>query len=398
MVIVSPKDQLPKSLNKSIFLAGPTPRSNKVESWRPGVIKELKDQGYDGVVFVPETDFKKIDYTDQVEWESKCLNIADVILFWVPRSDDMPGLTTNVEYGEWMKTGKCVLGYPKDAGKMRFLSSKAADNFIPEANSIKDTVKNALEMIGSGSLRKEGEIYVPLHIWTTQSFKNWYEALVAAGNRLDYAKVLWTFAVGPKKNIIFSWVIHVSIYIAEEKRHKTNEFVLSRTDIVTILAYFPGEKIADTKFIIVKEFRSPCSNKEGVVRELPGGSSKDSKDQLTSIASHELEEETGVKIPKDRFKYVQSRQMTATLSAHKAHLFCVELTDKEFKTLQSNVGSTHGVEEDSEKTYTEIMSLKEVLSNDNLDWSMLGMIVKAIFDTKSGDKKDGEDWVGQFLS
>jgi ADP-ribose pyrophosphatase YjhB (NUDIX family) len=397
MKIVYALEDIPKSFKKSIFLAGPTPRDDIAKSWRPEVIQELKNQGYDGIVFSPERDFSKGDYTDQVEWEDACLNIADVILFWVPRTLDMPAFTTNVEYGEWMKSGKCVLGYPKDAQKMRYLSTKTAEYFIPESDSIKGTVKNALSIIGEGAQRKNGEIYIPLNIWNTNSFQSWYSSLKEAGNRIDKAKVLWTFRVGPDNKIIFSWILHVDIYITKEKRSKTNEFVLSRTDVSTVMAYWKSGLVEDTKILMVKEFRSPCSNTDGFIHELPGGSSKDASESITSTIVKELEEEVGLKVSKGRFKYQQSRQLASTLSAHKSHLFSLELTEDEYNTIKKNEGKTNGVESDSEKTYTEVMSLKDVLEKDFVDWSTLGMISKAILGPNQKSQKEEKDWVGSFM-
>jgi len=397
MKIIRPGDDAPISFKKSIFLAGPTPRDDKTKSWRTAALKELKEQGYNGVVFVPEGDFSKRDYLDQVEWENKYLNMADCILFWVPRSIGLPAFTTNVEYGEWMKSGKCVLGFPESAEKMRYLETKAKEYFVPGTNELKSTVEEAMKMVGDGALRRDGERYVPICIWNNQSFKAWYGALKKAGNRLDKATVLWAFRVGPEKKAIFSWVLHVDVYVSKEKRHKTNEFVFSRTDISTVMAYYPGNSVAATKILLVKEFRSPCSNSEGFVYELPGGSSKDASESITNTVVNELEEEVGLKLPKSRFKYQQSRQLAATLSAHKSHLFSVELTEKECKNLQRNVGKTKGVSSDSEKTYTELLTLKEIIEKDLLDWSMLGMIFKVLSGKKPVKNEEEKDWVGQFI-
>jgi hypothetical protein len=88
MQVVYTGEEAPKTLTKSIFLAGPTPRNKQEqESWRPDALKILEDKGYDGVVFIPE-DRKgefKLEYDDQVGWEEKYLNMADCIVFWVPR-------------------------------------------------------------------------------------------------------------------------------------------------------------------------------------------------------------------------------------------------------------------------------------------------------------------------
>jgi len=48
--------------------------------------------------------------------------------------------------------------------------------------------------------------------------------------------VLYSFRPGLKK-FVFMWVLKADIYIASEDRHKTNEFVLSRPDISSILLW-----------------------------------------------------------------------------------------------------------------------------------------------------------------
>tara|TARA_R110002096_G_scaffold147220_16_gene306979 strand:- start:15538 stop:17166 length:1629 start_codon:yes stop_codon:yes gene_type:complete len=54
MELVYAPEDTPESLRQSIFLAGPTPRTDAVDSWRPEMIKQLKKAGFDGTVFVPE--------------------------------------------------------------------------------------------------------------------------------------------------------------------------------------------------------------------------------------------------------------------------------------------------------------------------------------------------------
>ena len=109
----------------SIFLAGPTPRSKDVKSWRPRALEILKELNFQGNVFVPERQFETLtDYTDQVEWERKGLTMADAIVFWVPRDlQTMPALTTNVEFGYWLATSKsrCFYGRPPESPKNRYL-------------------------------------------------------------------------------------------------------------------------------------------------------------------------------------------------------------------------------------------------------------------------------------
>ena len=84
-------NQTPPELWKSaIFLAGPTPRDEGDDtplSWRPEALRILAELDYDGVVFVPEDadgEWRQ-SYDNQIEWEELCLNLADVIVFWIPR-------------------------------------------------------------------------------------------------------------------------------------------------------------------------------------------------------------------------------------------------------------------------------------------------------------------------
>ena len=78
----------------SIFLAGPTPRSEDVPSWRPKACKILEELGYKGLVFAPEPEGEAWpNYIDQVDWEQWGLTSCDTIVFWVPRDlKDMPAL------------------------------------------------------------------------------------------------------------------------------------------------------------------------------------------------------------------------------------------------------------------------------------------------------------------
>lgn len=109
---------------KSIFLAGPTPRGEGIHSWRNEAVEKLEKIGFDGVVYVPEysTWKPKADYVDQAMWERVALTNATIIIFWIPRSlPDMPAFTTNVEFGYWLHSGKVLYGRPNDAVKIKYL-------------------------------------------------------------------------------------------------------------------------------------------------------------------------------------------------------------------------------------------------------------------------------------
>ena len=129
----------------------------------------------------------------------------------------------------------------------------------------------------------------------------------------------------------------------KENRVKSNECVFSRYDISTVLLYRKRATLQDSQIIVVKEFRSPVSNTSGYVWELPGGSSLTEVD-YKELAREEVEEETGFTLKnKDRLKPHDVRQLMATMSAHKAHLFSVELTEEELEYFKSSSEKTFGV-------------------------------------------------------
>lgn len=123
-MIINYSDQEIIKGEKSIFLAGPTPRGKDIISWRNEAVKILENLGFDGIVYVPEySSWKpKTDYVDQAMWERVGLSNATIIAFWIPRYlPDMPAFTTNVEFGYWLHTGKVVYGRPNDAEKIKYL-------------------------------------------------------------------------------------------------------------------------------------------------------------------------------------------------------------------------------------------------------------------------------------
>lgn len=383
--VVYAKEQAPEAYRKSIFLVGPSPRATSVPSWRPDMISAFEKAGYDGVVFSPEPRDRNYprDYQAQTEWEKQHLEMADVILAWVPRSTEMPAFTTNVEFGRYITSGKLIYGRPPESPKNRYLDWMYQDHGLGEPYIDMPSIAAAVVgFLGEGAWRSGGERCIPLKIWNTKIFQNWYASLKKAGNRLDGARVLWNFVI-PKANFLLAYIIKVKIWIGAEQRHKENEFVFGRTDISCILPYWldlESNEVLDTKIVLVKEFRSPVRNEDGFVHELPGGSSfKVGKDPL-QVAASELKEETGLDIIPERFRMVQGRQLAATLSSHHAVLFTVSLTDEEIALAEklAKENKTCGVTEETEKTYVEVKTLGELLLTDSVDWSMLGMVLNGV--------------------
>ncbi len=393
MHVVYTGEEMPYKFTKSIFLAGPSLRpgqDKEMESWRKDALQILEDKGFDGVVFCPENrgfkSHKDFNYDDQIEWEEKHLNVADCILFWVPRNLELdkqgepklPAFTTNIEWGTWADSGKVVFGAPEDAEKVTYLKYYSEKYNVPMGDTLLETIEQAMEMIGEGAERVQGERFVPLFIWKTDSFQKWYQAQLDAGNRLENAQLLFNFR--PRfKNYVFLWILKASVYVASEDRFKENEFVLARPDISSICLWHDngGESIFDKDIILVREFRTPAATEDGFIRELPGGSAV-GETSPEEIAAEEVHEETGFFIEPERLKRHEARQLAGTFSAHKSHLFSAELTDEELEWFRSQKGIVHGKAEDTERTFIEVHSLKDLIDSKTVDWSTLGMILSVL--------------------
>jgi hypothetical protein len=139
----------------SIFLAGPTPRSKDVKSWRPEALEILQQLGFEGTVLVPErNDWSvKFDYTDQIDWEFAGLSDSTVIVFWVPRDMAiMPALTTNVEFGYWIALAaeRVIYGRPENAASIRYLDwmLKKCSGREP-LKSLEEALRTAIKLAGA---------------------------------------------------------------------------------------------------------------------------------------------------------------------------------------------------------------------------------------------------------
>lgn len=139
--------------DKSIFLAGPTPRSIDIKTWREEAIRILIELNFDGIVYIPEREFdnRNFDYNNQAGWEREALYNADIIAFWIPRSLlTMPAFTTNVEFGYWISknSDKVVYGRPIDSEKNKYLDwlYEVETNKKP-FETMEDTLKEAVKMV-----------------------------------------------------------------------------------------------------------------------------------------------------------------------------------------------------------------------------------------------------------
>ena len=105
MIIKSPNN-LPSNKNKwYIFLAGPIQGAPEWQNNIPNINSEV-------ILLSPRRDnYNNFNYDEQISWETKCLRIADIILFWIPESiESIEGhdyaQTTRTEFVEYLARGK----------------------------------------------------------------------------------------------------------------------------------------------------------------------------------------------------------------------------------------------------------------------------------------------------
>lgn len=392
LTLVYAKEEVPKNLTSSIFLAGCTPRENLDLEWRNKAIEILDNLNYEGVVFLPiDRDRKSIPfdfsrYEEQIDWERKCCKLADKIVFWIPREFrpdfEMLGQTTNVEFGLYFNFNKLMIGSPDKAvanSYLKYLCNNEKDIFW--YNNLEELLRDTVKSLNS-VFRKGIECKIPEHIYSSSQFQNWYQSMKNNNNELVDFEELYSWYM-PKAKKLFLSVFKPSVYIKEEDRIKSNEFVVARTDISHICAYYrPDNEILNSEIVLVKEFRSPVRNNKGYVYELPGGSSLKDNSSALETASQELEEEIGLLVEPERFKFVDSRQSASTLCSHKINLYSVRLTkdeiDKIKKDSQNNV--THGIQEATELTYSLVVTYNDILKGKYpVDFTNLGMIQSVIF-------------------
>lgn len=386
MHVVYAQEPFPEQVTASIFLAGPTPRTKTTPSWRPLALALLEQSGFQGTVFVPEPRGGVWgDYMGQVEWESEGLNRADCILFWIPRDltpdengyPKMGALTTNDEWGTWKTSGKVVLGTPPPTKAMHVSYQRYyADKYhVPLFTALDDTVQEAVRRVTPGAVRVKEECLIPLNIWKTSSFQGWYQAMRGAGNRLDKARVVWTLQFGNDLPIL--WALDASVFVMSEGRVANTEVVVGRPDVSTVVLWCRAPSLRETEVVLVREFRSAVRTLDGNVHALPGGSSKDHGAPLQT-AVDELREETGFVLPADRLLQHPQRQVSASISTFCSDTFCAELTPAEMATVKAARGSQHGVAEDGEQTYVEVLNVGDLLDKPLTDWATLGMVFAAL--------------------
>ena len=383
MTRVFAPEPLPNLLKCSIFLAGPTPREAGVQGWRVEALRILESLGFDGVVMLPEPRDGnwKHSYDDQLQWERSMREAADIIVFWVPRSmvpgpngrASMPALTTNVEFGLDIPTGKVLYGRPHDASQCRYL-----DHIWQETTGRKPfedmtaLLSEAVEVLGQGHERVGEHAAIPLGIWRHEGIELWRKSLQTDGHVLKAAQSLLVWPPTPAGETPWLSVARVEVEVHGEGRTKNNEIVVSRPDASCVAALHDGT--GGVRVLLVREFRSAG----GIVLSLPGGSSPHGDSTPLDAAAEELREEAGLDIDCSRLVPLGSRHLCPSLLTHREHAYGLLLSDSETETLERSSASkqVHGANEDERITLL-LVHVNQLASLD-VGWGVLGVVHEAM--------------------
>jgi hypothetical protein len=240
MNLIFADQPLPFTLTKSLFLAGPSPRTQEDHDWRIEALIELQRLNFTGTVFIPipSTQFKAYrdlpacllslfepltgpststwHYDNQISWECDTRHMSDLIVFWVPRTTQMPGFTTNVEFGEDLHTNKMLYGRPETALKCRYLDNRYQETGSTPYTDLAQLLSAALFCLGSGAKRTQGEAWINLQIWNNDLFQTWYTKVKEAGDSLCSAKTRYIHYHDNGK--IHSFILDLSVFLTKEAR------------------------------------------------------------------------------------------------------------------------------------------------------------------------------------
>jgi hypothetical protein len=142
-------EPVPQPPARTVFLAGPVPRDAGAASWHEEAVSEIRRTGFRGCVVVPRSrpDALIVDPDEPRRWEHDAMSRSDALLFWIPRVLwTLPALTSNLEWGVWHDSGKAVLGAPPSAPKMSYLRFYAEIGEAPQATSLAEAARIAVEL------------------------------------------------------------------------------------------------------------------------------------------------------------------------------------------------------------------------------------------------------------
>lgn len=153
------------SIHNGVFLAGPCPRTTdkeKWDDWRSEMTDMFEVREVDCEVINPTNENydenRPSMYDDQCDWETRGMQLASVIVFWVDRNENHPALTTNIEFGIWSnaEVKRLVVGVPDGSEHCGYIKWVCKQNGIPCFSTMEEVVNEVDKILST-----------PMKIWFT---------------------------------------------------------------------------------------------------------------------------------------------------------------------------------------------------------------------------------------
>lgn len=145
------------NVKNAIFLAGPCPRSNYREAdWREKIYDLFDALEFRGVLINPTNDkfdtYNSDELRLQTDWEHEGMKRASAIIFWMDRSNDHPGFTTNVEIGMWLGKKGVFAAMPPECTKNanRYIRIKLEEAGQKVYDSLEDVIQAVVADLNIG--------------------------------------------------------------------------------------------------------------------------------------------------------------------------------------------------------------------------------------------------------
>ena len=151
-------------MSNSIFLAGPCPREDFSSDWRYEAFDILEELGFTGTVITPTNEqykeyekgkhLTKIEMRKkQVDWERRMMYSCSALVFWVPRDEEHPARTTNIEFVEWYKKPGVFFGWPDNAIHNEYFECKLDEQKKYKTNDLKVLLASVVDYLDRDEVR-----------------------------------------------------------------------------------------------------------------------------------------------------------------------------------------------------------------------------------------------------
>ena len=145
------------NVKNAIFLAGPCPRPNYREAdWREKIYDLFDALEFRGILINPTNDkfdtYNSDELRLQTDWEHEGMKRASAIIFWMDRSNDHPGFTTNVEIGMWLGKKGVFAAMPPECTKNanRYIRIKLEEAGQKVYDSLEDVIQAVVADLNIG--------------------------------------------------------------------------------------------------------------------------------------------------------------------------------------------------------------------------------------------------------